>query len=47
MIATRVPGSGPGPDVLVLMCGPPPMLEHACKPNLLALGYDKSLMWEF
>jgi cytochrome-b5 reductase len=32
---------------LMLMCGPPPMVEHACKKNLLALGYQKSSMIVF
>lgn len=31
----------PGKDTLVLMCGPPPMIEFACKKNLETLGYDK------
>lgn len=31
----------PGPDTLVLMCGPPPMVKCACIANLDALGYDK------
>lgn len=29
----------PGPDTLVLMCGPPPMINFACIPNLEKLGY--------
>lgn len=28
-------------DPVILMCGPPPMVEHACKKNLEALGYPK------
>lgn len=32
---------GPSGDTLMLMCGPPPMVEHACKKNLEALGYPK------
>jgi len=33
----------PAPDVepIILMCGPPPMVEFACKKNLDALGYAK------
>lgn len=33
----------PGPELnpLVLLCGPPPMVEFACKRNLEKLGYDK------
>ena len=38
MIAAHLPA--PADDTLVLMCGPPPMLKFACKPNLAKLGYD-------
>lgn len=37
----------PGADTVVLMCGPPPMIEFACKKNLEALGYDKKSMVAF
>ncbi|XP_053600183.1 NADH-cytochrome b5 reductase 2 isoform X2 [Plodia interpunctella] len=30
----------PGNDVLVLMCGPPPMINFACNPALDKLGYN-------
>jgi len=30
----------PSNDVLTLVCGPPPMLEYACNPNLDKLGYE-------
>uniref|UniRef100_A0A4W5JYP3 cytochrome-b5 reductase n=1 Tax=Hucho hucho TaxID=62062 RepID=A0A4W5JYP3_9TELE len=26
-------------DVLIVMCGPPPMTQHPCHPNLFTLGY--------
>ncbi|XP_037070361.1 NADH-cytochrome b5 reductase 3-like [Pollicipes pollicipes] len=29
----------PGPDTLVVMCGPPPMVNFACQPNLEKLGH--------
>jgi len=29
----------PGDNTYVFMCGPPPMLERACKPNLSKLGH--------
>lgn len=32
---------GPSPETLVLMCGPPPMIQFACKKNLEALQYPK------
>jgi nitrate reductase (NAD(P)H) len=28
-------------STLALLCGPPPMLEYACLPNLTALGYSQ------
>jgi len=32
----------PGDDTVILCCGPPPMIEYACKPNLAKLGHDKT-----
>ncbi|CAL8074100.1 unnamed protein product [Calicophoron daubneyi] len=37
----------PGEDSLVLLCGPPPMLELACYPNLAKLKYPKDRMFTF
>jgi len=37
----------PSDDTVVLMCGPPPMVEFACKKNLESLGYDKKAMVNF
>jgi len=37
----------PSADTIVLMCGPPPMIEFACKKNLDALGYAKTAMVNF
>lgn len=34
-------------DGLVLLCGPKPMLEYACKPNLEKMGWTKDQMVEF
>jgi len=31
----------PGEDTFILMCGPPPMVNFACQPNLDKLGYQK------
>uniref|UniRef100_A0A8C3SNE7 cytochrome-b5 reductase n=1 Tax=Chelydra serpentina TaxID=8475 RepID=A0A8C3SNE7_CHESE len=31
----------PGRDTLILMCGPPPMIQFACQPNLEKVGYPK------
>ncbi|XP_072123462.1 NADH-cytochrome b5 reductase 3-like [Mobula birostris] len=34
-------------DVLILMCGPPPMIEFACNPNLDKLGYNQDARFAF
>jgi cytochrome-b5 reductase len=31
----------PGDNTMILMCGPPPMINFACQPNLDKLGYSK------
>ncbi|XP_055769668.1 NADH-cytochrome b5 reductase 1-like isoform X2 [Salvelinus fontinalis] len=40
MIQEHLPA--PSDDTLVLMCGPPPMIQFACNPNLDKLGYRQS-----
>lgn len=35
------------PDSLVVMCGPPPMVNFACIPNLDKLGYDPKLRFSY
>lgn len=37
----------PSPDTIVLMCGPPPMINFACHPNLEKLGYDSKLRFAY
>lgn len=37
----------PSQNPLVLMCGPPAMVEHACKKNLQILGYPRNCMVTF
>ena len=37
----------PSNDTLVLMCGPPPMINNACIPNLDRLEYDKDLRFAY
>ncbi|OXB61746.1 hypothetical protein ASZ78_002311 [Callipepla squamata] len=37
----------PQSDVLILMCGPPPMIQYACVPNLDKLGYAKDMRFSF
>ena len=34
-------------ESVVLMCGPPPMINYACIPNLVKLGYDESQYFSF
>ena len=37
----------PGPDTQILMCGPPPMINYACVPNLEKLGYPPDMYFPF
>jgi len=37
----------PADDTLVLMCGPPPMINFACTPSLDKLGYDQKLRFAY
>ncbi|KAF4528375.1 hypothetical protein B566_EDAN016909 [Ephemera danica] len=37
----------PSEDNLVLMCGPPPMINFACEPNLDKLGYNPKLRFSY
>ncbi|XP_018899632.1 NADH-cytochrome b5 reductase 3 isoform X2 [Bemisia tabaci] len=37
----------PASNNLVLMCGPPPMVNFACSPNLDKLGYDPKLRFVY
>ena len=37
----------PEPDVMVFLCGPPPMIKKACMPNLKALGYEADHIFKF
>lgn len=40
-------GGSKGGDVVTLLCGPPPMIEKACKPALSAVGFDEQHTIEF
>ncbi|KAJ8258036.1 hypothetical protein GJAV_G00192450 [Gymnothorax javanicus] len=40
MIREHLPA--PSDDSLILTCGPPPMIQFACDPNLDKLGYEKT-----
>ena len=37
----------PGDDVLICICGPPPMIKFACVPNLEKLGFTDSMRYTF
>ncbi|XP_067855309.1 NADH-cytochrome b5 reductase 3-like isoform X1 [Heptranchias perlo] len=37
----------PADDVLILLCGPPPMIQFACNPNLDNLGYSLSTRFTY
>lgn len=37
----------PGDDTLILMCGPPPMIQFACNPNLDKVGHSSSRRFNF
>ena len=45
MIQAHLPP--PGEDTLILMCGPPPMLKFACRPNLEKLGHPEARVLAF
>ncbi|KAK1168901.1 NADH-cytochrome b5 reductase 3-like isoform X1 [Acipenser oxyrinchus oxyrinchus] len=45
MIKDQMPP--PGDDTLILLCGPPAMIQFACFPNLEKLSYDKSKILTF
>jgi len=37
----------PSDDVLICICGPPPMIKFACLPNLDKLGYAENMRYTF
>ncbi|XP_078276767.1 NADH-cytochrome b5 reductase 1-like [Rhinoraja longicauda] len=45
MIKDHLPA--PADDVLILMCGPPPMIQFACSPNLDKLGYAQAMRFTY
>ncbi len=45
MISKHLPP--PSDDTIILMCGPPPMINFACNPNLDKLGYNKEMRFSF
>ncbi|KFO24394.1 NADH-cytochrome b5 reductase 1 [Fukomys damarensis] len=45
MIREHLPA--PGEDVLLLLCGPPPMVQLACHPNLDKLGFSQKMRFTY
>lgn len=45
MIKEHLPA--PSEDTLILMCGPPPMINMACIPNLESLGYSAKMRFAY
>lgn len=45
MIREHLPA--PGEDVLLLLCGPPPMVQLACHPSLDKLGYSPKMRFTY
>ncbi|XP_005990886.1 NADH-cytochrome b5 reductase 3 [Latimeria chalumnae] len=45
MICKHMPP--PGDGILILLCGPPPMIEYACNPNLDKLGYTLDMRFAY
>ena len=45
MIQEHLPA--PSEDNMVLMCGPPPMIQFACNPSLDKLGYEPSQRFSY
>uniref|UniRef100_A0A1I7XNL4 Cytochrome-b5 reductase n=1 Tax=Heterorhabditis bacteriophora TaxID=37862 RepID=A0A1I7XNL4_HETBA len=37
----------PSEDSVILLCGPPPMINFACTPNLDKLAYDPNNRFQF
>lgn len=48
MVTQRLPKPDGGEtEAIVLMCGPPPMIQFACKPNLEKAGFTADQMFTF
>jgi len=45
MVSKHLPA--PSEDTLILMCGPPPMINYACTPALDELGYTKEMRFAY
>lgn len=48
MLAQHMPpAGGSAADTIILMCGPPPMINFACKPNLLKENFTEDQFYTF
>jgi cytochrome-b5 reductase len=45
MISKHLPP--PSEDTIILMCGPPPMINFACTPSLDKIGYSKEMRFSY
>ncbi len=45
MLSEHMPA--PGPETLIVLCGPPPMIQLACLPNLERLHYSKENIFSY
>lgn len=45
MLSKHMPA--PGEDTLILMCGPPPMINFACVPNLEKIGFTADMRFAY
>ncbi|XP_062246592.1 NADH-cytochrome b5 reductase 2 [Platichthys flesus] len=45
MIKEHLPA--PSPDALIVLCGPPPMIQYACLPNLDKLGHKTENIFSY
>ncbi len=37
----------PASDTLIAVCGPPPMIEFACKPNIARIGFSSEQVFYY
>jgi cytochrome-b5 reductase len=47
MLKEHMPGPPSAKDTLILMCGPPPMIQYACVPNLEKLGFTEEMRFSY
>ncbi|CAG8477630.1 9926_t:CDS:2 [Ambispora leptoticha] len=47
MLREHLPGPLPKEQTITLMCGPPPMMDYACIPNLVKIGFSEREYFKF